>query len=131
CWPLPREFAAALWQAARVNIRSIRRRFDFKRVFEASRAGVRQIPAAFALTGIATMLIRTHQAARARQENCSSQGASRVAYCGCYSRRKAHRRGWMIHPRDVAVRETGALEPLFYFLRSQHAMTATESGSKS
>jgi len=28
---------------------------------------------------------------------------------------EAHRRGWMIHPRDAAVRDQGPFEALFYF----------------
>jgi hypothetical protein len=39
----------------------IRRRFDFKRAFEASGIGARRIVAAFALTAIATMLITAEQ----------------------------------------------------------------------
>ena len=73
CWPLPREIAAALWQAARVNNCIIARRFDFKRVFEVRVAGARQIPAAFALTGIATMLINSASAGRAQQETAAGK----------------------------------------------------------
>jgi hypothetical protein len=73
CWPLPREIAAALWQAARVNIRTIPRRFDFKRMFEASLTAARQSPAVFALTGIATMLIRTASSRKARQKTAAGK----------------------------------------------------------
>jgi hypothetical protein len=79
CWPLPREIAAALWQAARVNICTIQRRFDFKHVFEAARADARQIPAAFALTRIATMLIRSASSRKGAAGNCGKKGASRAA----------------------------------------------------
>jgi len=34
---------------------------------------------------------------------------------------EAHRRGWMIHPRDAAVRDQGPFEALFYFLRPSRA----------
>jgi hypothetical protein len=58
CWPLRREIAAALWRVKRVNNCGFPRRVDFKRVFEARSQARRQIPAAFGLTGIATMLIK-------------------------------------------------------------------------
>jgi hypothetical protein len=58
------------------------------------------------LTRIATMLIRNASSRKGAAGNCSSKGASRAASRGCYSyRRQAHRRGWMIHLRDAAVRE--------------------------
>ena len=53
----------------------------------------------------------------------AKKGGSRADFC-CWiadSRIEAHRRGWMIHPRDEAVRGTGALKPLFYFRNSSHA----------
>ena len=48
-----------------------------------------------------------------------------------YSRRQAHRRGWMIHPRDVAVREIqGLLSPFFISSTPNDAMTSgRESGA--
>jgi hypothetical protein len=59
CWPLPREIAAALWRVKRVNNCDFLRCADFKRLFEGVWDRRRQIPAAFGLTGIATMLIKS------------------------------------------------------------------------
>jgi len=39
---------------------------------------------------------------------------------------EAHRRGWMIHPRDAAVRDQGPFEALFYF--SEATQWRSEAG---
>jgi len=59
CGRLPREIAAAPWQAEMVNGGADMRFADFKRLFEASLKPPRQIPAAFGLTGAAAMLIKS------------------------------------------------------------------------
>jgi hypothetical protein len=56
---------AALWRVERVNSCTFADDADFKRAFEARPARGRQSPAAFGLTGIATMLIKSTQALRA------------------------------------------------------------------
>jgi hypothetical protein len=76
-------------------------------LFEANWKPCRQIPAAFGLTASAAMHIKDTRKGRAESR---AQFRCHIAD----SRIEAHRRGWMIHLRDVAVRGPGALRGPFF-----------------
>jgi hypothetical protein len=60
-----------------------------------------------------------------------NEGHVRADFCGQIAdpRIEAHRRGWMIHPRDAAVRDQGPSRPFFIFpMPSRAAQSEAEVG---
>jgi hypothetical protein len=96
-----------------VNVCGFARRFDFKRVFEDLPSPPDRNLAAIGLTQADTMLINC---ALKRMGALPQTGESRADFCFADPRKKAHRRGWMIPPANVAVRDQGPSRALFYCL---------------
>jgi hypothetical protein len=111
CWRFRREIAAALWRAGALTDAGFPRHSVFKRPFEALPAFRRRIPAAFGLTGIATMPIKALTLPKGMFRAASRDHTD--------SRSDAHRRGWIDPPaRRSGARKQGLLSPFFIFSTS-------------
>jgi hypothetical protein len=91
-----------------VNVYGFARHSDFKHAFEDLGRACCPIVAAIGLTGTDTMLIKRR----------TEEGSTRADFHLSDPRIEAHRRGWMIHPRDVAVRDPGAFKVPFLLPKS-------------